>query len=171
MTAQGLDVSRSLTKVVVLLGILSWALIAVVVIWAVPVRRGGEGVFFVSMLGCLLVAEWPWRQPALQIAASLLRGVVVIVALLWLSFAFNTYSITRNGFAERVTEIRGSQLTPFLSGVWTMKAAVDRRLEWANYPIFLLTVQAVAAGIRSLALAHKASIDNQNLEASAGGGT
>ena len=145
---------RSTLQVAAGAGVTLWALVLLYVASQIPLRFDIEAVALAVLTLCLIIAEWPWRRRGMHFTASALRGVVVVSALFWLDAATDTYSIVRNGFSETVTEVGGGELTPFMSGVWTMKAAVDRALASAGYPVFLLTAQAVAAGARSLFVAY-----------------
>jgi hypothetical protein len=136
-------------------GVALWAVVLLYAAYQIPLSFDIQLALLAVLTLCLVLAEWPWRNRGMHVVASALRGVVVVSALVWLATAMDTYSIVRNGFSEVVAETDGQQLDPFMSGVWTMKAAIDRTLSWAGYPIFLLTVQAVAAGLRSLFVAYR----------------
>lgn len=133
------------------LAALAWACVAVYLASELPAGRTVDWVLFCSLLTCVGFAEWPWQRPRMHLLSSLTRAFVAIGALFWLYSAFDTWSVVRTGLPHVVTDIEGRSLGAFDRGVWTMKDAVDRNLEWATLPVIILVIQSVVAGIRSLA--------------------
>ena len=115
----------------------------------------GEGLWvFAVLLLCVVGSEWRWRSRFLRQVAPLVQFLISAVALFWVLSMFDTYAILRGTFPEgiEVTEIPDGvggivTLSPFMSGAWTMRRAVDQQLASACLPVFVLVAQVAASRI------------------------
>lgn len=141
------------------MGLLLWALFLPGVLGyflggrSLAVENSLEAVALaVLLVAGVLMAEWPWRNPVMKALSPLIHLGIAAVAVGWLVFVLETYSIVRDviPLEARVTEVGGQSLSPFQSGVWTMKDAVDSRHAEAWLPILVLFLQVGIRGVRDL---------------------